>query len=187
MPDAGSTSDKRDDGSFLGDEGDTPRLSTCPSPNDCSACQGHAIIKAHCRWRLPPCCRGPRPPGPCLGVVISPRRQASCGAGGTTRRSARTLGRATENGRFAVFLSPELDCTGGFCSEVPVPNGEKEKDGVLAPLMGRRHTFPPVRPVVVPLLHPTDGGTVACNGRRTKRHRCGDPLPTVSERGTARP
>src|SRR5262245_14307090 len=26
--------------------------------------------------------------------------------------------------------------TGGFCSEVPVPNGEKEKDGVLSPSYG---------------------------------------------------
>jgi hypothetical protein len=26
-------------------------------------------------------------------------------------------------GRFAVFLSPELNFTEGFCSEVPVPNG----------------------------------------------------------------
>jgi hypothetical protein len=41
-----------------------------------------------------------------------------------------------ETGRFAVFLSPELHFTEGFCSEVPVPHGAKEKDGVLSPSYG---------------------------------------------------
>jgi hypothetical protein len=61
-----------------------------------------------------------------------------------------------ETGRFAVFLSPELNFTEGFCSEVPVPNAEKEKDGVLSPSYGvsshvpsceayRQHGFAPLR------------------------------------------